>query len=66
METSSRKAKRVILDGPLVTIEWEDGAADLERHPNVHEARIAAAQTAGRLGTFVHDTAKQEALSFLS
>lgn len=61
-----RKAKRVVLDGPRVTIEWEDGGeSSLRVHANVHEALRDAALCAAHFGTYVFNTARQEALSYL-
>jgi hypothetical protein len=65
MASTYRKVKRVILDGPRVLIEWETGNPDLTVHPNRDDAIADAARTAARLGTYVHDTARQEALAFL-
>lgn len=65
MDNYSRKAKRVVLDGPNVKIEFEDGGITLRVAKDRDEAIRDAAACAAQFGTYVHDTAKQEALSFL-
>lgn len=65
MDNYSRKAKRVVRDGPRVTVEYADGGKTLLLQDSADEAIRVAAETAAMYGTYVHDTAKQDALAFL-
>jgi hypothetical protein len=68
MENSRHTVRRVVLDGPRVTVEHtaESGMeASTHVFTDCDDARSAAAITAATYGTYVHDTAHQDALAFL-